>query len=160
LYPLRRNLRSLHRRRLWEQLDNLKSQASNLGLLTLVSPSSYDPAVAAAAARFCFDRRKTIDAIIVSGDLATNRQADRSDSGKVIYRRSRDFRPVYQLDFPNAGCDGTEDIFLAGKITTCIKMMVAGPAHLISILCSNSICQIGTALLAGGRERREARGKN
>jgi DNA repair exonuclease SbcCD nuclease subunit len=71
LRPLRRNLRSLHRRRLWEQLDNIKDQAHDLGLSSLISPSSYDPAVTAAAARFCYDRRNSIDAIIVSGDLAT-----------------------------------------------------------------------------------------
>ncbi len=71
LHPLRRNLRMLHRRRLWEQIDSFQNQARDLGLSTLVSPSSYDPAITAAAARFCYDRRRIIDAIIVSGDLAT-----------------------------------------------------------------------------------------
>jgi len=61
----------LHRRRLWEQIDSFHDQARDLGFATLISPSSYDPAITAAAARFCYDRRKTIDAIIVSGDLAT-----------------------------------------------------------------------------------------
>jgi predicted phosphodiesterase len=71
IQPLRRNLRSLHKRQLWKQIDNLQHQVRETGLSTLVSPSSYDPAITAAAARFCYDRRNTVDALIVSGDLAT-----------------------------------------------------------------------------------------
>jgi 3',5'-cyclic AMP phosphodiesterase CpdA len=76
LHPLRRNLKMLHRRRLWEQIDSLRNQTRDLGITTLISPSSYDPAITAAVARFCYDRRNIIDAIVVSGDLAT--------TGKVV----------------------------------------------------------------------------
>ncbi|WP_398482302.1 metallophosphoesterase [Tardiphaga sp.] len=70
IYPLRRNLQSLHLRGLWKHVDVLHQQVKQFDLSTVVRPSSYDPRITAAVARFCYDRRNIIDGSIISGDLA------------------------------------------------------------------------------------------
>ena len=61
----RRNLQDLFRRPKIKTFNQVKKNKSYF------VPSSYDPLLAEAVARFVWERRETIDLIIVSGDCAT-----------------------------------------------------------------------------------------
>jgi Calcineurin-like phosphoesterase len=70
----RHNILSLHQRNLRAFLDTASPagrQRLDRGWRSLFKPASYVPNIVNGAARFCYDRRKMIDGVIVTGDLAT-----------------------------------------------------------------------------------------
>lgn len=110
--PLRRNAIGLINRNLWAALDTCRTQGKSLGLLSFAKPASYVRAIVSGVAQFCYERRRDVDGIIISGDLATTGLASDlnvaktfvADPAKAAGFRSEAERPTLQA--------AKKDIFL------------------------------------------------
>lgn len=71
MQPNRRSAQYLIRRNVRDTLDTTLQQAHTLGFVSLIRPASYLPEIAASAAQFCFERARSADGVIITGDIAT-----------------------------------------------------------------------------------------
>jgi 3',5'-cyclic AMP phosphodiesterase CpdA len=69
--PSRLNVRELIRRDIRASIDTCRTQARDLGLMSLAKPASYIESITSGVAQFCYKHTQSVDGIIVSGDLAT-----------------------------------------------------------------------------------------
>ena len=69
--PSRLNALNLIRRNVRETIDTCRAQSNLFGIASLAKPASYVPSITSGVAQFCYKHTRSIDGIIVSGDLAT-----------------------------------------------------------------------------------------